>query len=379
LYNKQALLNQLAELNKRNDAANATITAELKEVNNALTIVKANTNEQLCLLWQKNEWLDLQGDVYAIAKPTAKVAAPTKIIKKEVIIKKEIVENNTAKKDEPKPFIGPNQEPALPRVEIQKTESTVYYKPDSSLWMAQYSLLKRDIDNLKNEIKAYQTLLDKLMKQKAEPPVIVTKPVFGKKSKDNTDAQALEIAIAKLRKELTPTIIRDTIVIQQVVEKPVITYVDKVVEKPVIQYVEKTNTQFIDRPVEKVVEKVVEKQVTKVEQLLTLPPDVILFDVSKSYVKAQYRKRLDYYAEQLKKFPELSVMLQGFTDNTGNAAANLKLSELRANNVAAYLKSKGVSASQITTDFSGANNPVADNTNANNKSQNRRVEVSFNR
>jgi len=67
------------------------------------------------------------------------------------------------------------------------------------------------------------------------------------------------------------------------------------------------------------------------------------------------------------------VILIGFTDTTGSAAGNLKLSKKRASSVGQILKSKGVR--NITTEGLGEIMPVADNKSEKQRQRNRRVEV----
>ena len=68
--------------------------------------------------------------------------------------------------------------------------------------------------------------------------------------------------------------------------------------------------------------------------------------------------------------------MQGYTDNTGNDGINLPLSENRAKSVYNYLTSCGVKAGQFKNiQGFGSSNPVADNTTAAGRQQNRRVEV----
>ncbi len=70
------------------------------------------------------------------------------------------------------------------------------------------------------------------------------------------------------------------------------------------------------------------------------------------------------------------MAIYGHTDNTGSDAINQPLSVSRANSVSNYLKSCGVSASQIkSVEGQGSSNPVADNSTVEGRKQNRRVEV----
>jgi len=110
----------------------------------------------------------------------------------------------------------------------------------------------------------------------------------------------------------------------------------------------------------------------------------ILFATSSSTLSATAKNSLTKFAEVLKQNTDCDVAVQGYTDNTGwrNSTAeqsvqkNLNLSQERAQAVTNYLTSLGVSTSQIrsTTGF-GESNPVADNSTAAGKAQNRRVEV----
>jgi OOP family OmpA-OmpF porin len=82
---------------------------------------------------------------------------------------------------------------------------------------------------------------------------------------------------------------------------------------------------------------------------------------------------LDLVAETLLKYPEIKVEVQGHTDSDGAAAYNESLSSRRAQTVRDYLASKGVDAGRMTVRGYGESEPVADNTTAAGKAQNRRV------
>lgn len=110
----------------------------------------------------------------------------------------------------------------------------------------------------------------------------------------------------------------------------------------------------------------------------------ILFATGSSTLSATAKSSLAKFAEVLKQNTDCDVAVQGYTDNAGwkNSTAeqsvqkNLNLSQQRAQAVTNYLNSLGVSNNQIrsTTGF-GEANPVADNSTAAGKAQNRRVEV----
>ncbi|MCI6081147.1 MAG: OmpA family protein [Prevotella sp.] len=102
----------------------------------------------------------------------------------------------------------------------------------------------------------------------------------------------------------------------------------------------------------------------------------ILFTTNKADLNAAAKTSLTDFANVLKNNSDMDIAIIGHTDNTGNDAINNPLSENRAKSVSTYLKSSGVNASQIkTVEGQGSKNPVADNSTAEGRTQNRRVEV----
>ena len=76
----------------------------------------------------------------------------------------------------------------------------------------------------------------------------------------------------------------------------------------------------------------------------------------------------------MKENPSYKLSINGHTDNVGNAEKNQKLSEDRAAAVKAYLESKGVDASRLSSAGFGQDQPVADNKTKAGRAKNRRVE-----
>ncbi len=111
----------------------------------------------------------------------------------------------------------------------------------------------------------------------------------------------------------------------------------------------------------------------------------ILFETGKSTLSSTAKQSLQQFASKvLLANTDMDVAVQGYTDNAGwkNSTAeqstqkNLTLSQQRADAVSSYLKSLGVASSQIASSTGyGESNPVADNSTAAGKAQNRRVEV----
>lgn len=86
---------------------------------------------------------------------------------------------------------------------------------------------------------------------------------------------------------------------------------------------------------------------------------------------------LDKLAAILKAAPALKLSITGHTDNIGAAAANQRLSEVRANVVKDYLVKKGVNAANITAAGLGATKPVDTNDTSEGRANNRRVEFAI--
>jgi len=72
------------------------------------------------------------------------------------------------------------------------------------------------------------------------------------------------------------------------------------------------------------------------------------------------------------------LKLSGHTDNQGDAAKNMKLSEKRSKAVKAYLVKKGVPVDNIATEWFGSTVPIADNNTEAGRQKNRRVEMKVN-
>ena len=74
-------------------------------------------------------------------------------------------------------------------------------------------------------------------------------------------------------------------------------------------------------------------------------------------------------------YPSLRLTIEGYTDNTGSAEINQTLSGQRANAVRDYLVKQGLNAGSLSAQGLGTNNPVADNSTAEGRQKNRRVEI----
>jgi OOP family OmpA-OmpF porin len=84
---------------------------------------------------------------------------------------------------------------------------------------------------------------------------------------------------------------------------------------------------------------------------------------------------LETAAATLKKYPEMHIEVAGHTDDVGNAAANAGLSERRARTVRHFLIEYGVEEERLTFKGYGEAEPIADNSTAEGRATNRRVEL----
>ncbi|MDY6407665.1 MAG: OmpA family protein [Pseudomonadota bacterium] len=89
------------------------------------------------------------------------------------------------------------------------------------------------------------------------------------------------------------------------------------------------------------------------------------------------RDNLEKVAQRLNHNPNEKVRISGYTDSTGAQDYNMTLSKERAQSAARYLESLGISANRISIKGYGATHFVAPNETANERAQNRRIEVSF--
>lgn len=101
----------------------------------------------------------------------------------------------------------------------------------------------------------------------------------------------------------------------------------------------------------------------------------VFFDTGKSTLRPESNKSLDDLAEYLNLKKTVKIEIGGHTDNVGDAASNLKLSDGRANAVRNYLMKKGVAGDRVIAKGYGDTMPVADNSTPEGKQKNRRTEV----
>jgi outer membrane protein OmpA-like peptidoglycan-associated protein len=101
----------------------------------------------------------------------------------------------------------------------------------------------------------------------------------------------------------------------------------------------------------------------------------VTFTPGKAVLTTNSYTILDNVYESLAEWKEVKLEIQGHTDNMGNSMTNLKLSQLRADAVKAYLMRKGIAGDRLRSVGYGEEFPIADNNTADGREKNRRVEL----
>jgi len=103
--------------------------------------------------------------------------------------------------------------------------------------------------------------------------------------------------------------------------------------------------------------------------------DRLLFDTGSATLQPSSQEQLGNIANILKAYPNVHLKIGGYTDNTGDATANMSLSAERAKNVTDALVSSGIDASRLNSEGYGDQHAVADNATEEGRAQNRRIAM----
>ena len=111
------------------------------------------------------------------------------------------------------------------------------------------------------------------------------------------------------------------------------------------------------------------------DNIRLIMPGNITFKTDSADINSSFYPVLNSVAKVLNKYDNSTVLVSGNTDYTGSAEYNLKLSQERAQSVAAYLQGQGVANKRFEVMGLGFSNPIASNATAQGRAQNRRVEI----
>jgi len=103
----------------------------------------------------------------------------------------------------------------------------------------------------------------------------------------------------------------------------------------------------------------------------------ILFELNRAYLKKSSLDIIGRLVKIMKQNRDLKLEVYGHTDATGTSAHNQKLSERRADAVAAYMIKRGISPERLKAVGFGEKKPIGDNKTSKGRKENRRTEFVF--
>lgn len=103
----------------------------------------------------------------------------------------------------------------------------------------------------------------------------------------------------------------------------------------------------------------------------------VYFDTSKYDINTASQTTLNKLAGVFKEYPDTNILVVGHTDSSGGEAYNMTLSKNRAVAVTNYLSGKGLLSTRFTTKWFGEEQPTNDNTTAEGRAKNRRVNIAI--
>jgi len=119
----------------------------------------------------------------------------------------------------------------------------------------------------------------------------------------------------------------------------------------------------------------VNASITKLQENVKIEIPNVNFATGSDVLDPSSYESLNSVVSLLKMNSDIKIELSAHTDNVGQKAYNLKLSDQRAASVAAYLINKGIGKSRIVSKGYGMDVPIADNKTEEGRAMNRRVEL----
>lgn len=103
----------------------------------------------------------------------------------------------------------------------------------------------------------------------------------------------------------------------------------------------------------------------------------VYFATNMADINANSKLALDKLVKVFNNYPETNILIEGHTDDVGEAAYNESLSQRRATAVGNYLKASNIASSRLTIKWYGESQPKVDNNSDANRALNRRVEFAI--
>ncbi|SFZ89916.1 Outer membrane protein OmpA [Flaviramulus basaltis] len=136
----------------------------------------------------------------------------------------------------------------------------------------------------------------------------------------------------------------------------------------------------MDKQAQKIEEEIPGAQVERVDDGIVVTFDEnsgVYFDTAKYNVNNASQETLNKLAGVFKEYPDTNILVVGHTDSVGSEESNMTLSKNRAYAVTNYLTGMGLSNSRFTTNWFGEAQPMNDNSTAEGRAKNRRVNVAI--
>jgi len=137
----------------------------------------------------------------------------------------------------------------------------------------------------------------------------------------------------------------------------------------------KMEADILARKAEIYIEELSKLMVKQTDRGIVVTLGDVLFTPGKAALSPKADDKIDKLFEFMKKYDNINVLVEGYTDSVGTAKMNIALSQERADAVKARLVDRGISPDRITTRGYGKKYPVARNDTIAGRKKNRRVEV----
>ncbi len=134
----------------------------------------------------------------------------------------------------------------------------------------------------------------------------------------------------------------------------------------------------MDKQAQEIEEEIPGAQVERVDDGIVVTFDEgsgVYFATNKSNINSKSQESLNKLIGVFKEYSDTNILVVGHTDSTGDADYNMSLSKDRAYAVTNYLTNSGISGSRLTTNWFGETQPKHDNSTAEGRAHNRRVNI----
>ncbi|WP_452219694.1 OmpA family protein [Lacinutrix salivirga] len=136
----------------------------------------------------------------------------------------------------------------------------------------------------------------------------------------------------------------------------------------------------MDKQAQKIEEEIPGAKVERIDESIVVTFDEnsgVYFDTAKYNINAASQETLNKLTAIFLEYPDTNILVVGHTDSVGSDESNMTLSKNRAYAVTNYLIGKGLNSGRFTTNWFGESQPTNDNSTAEGRAKNRRVNVAI--